>query len=457
MRILTITQSKRNKPRCIDNGFIYNLHSTKDSINRWRCQNRKCTGILLSNKNNKLLSTRPHTHDADFSLTEKELILINIKKRATETKEQTLDILADVYSKISEEVLIALPKTSSLRDSAKKARNKTFVTFQPEYEDFPESLKITLRGGRFLQHDSGINDPDRIVVFYSNTSFDYLKRSTVIMMDGTFKICPPTFYQIYTLHGQLFGKSYPLVYVIMKNKKERSYKKAFDFINQKHDVNPRYIILDFETAAINAARNAFHESDVKACLFHYGQAIWRKVQALGLTQLYKENNVFKKMTRMLLNLAFVPEKTVIKSFESIIEATTQDNTDQNIQQFIDYFETTYIRKTSQEETKPLFSISLWSCNTRIINNSPRTTNAVESWHRTIKRKFETPHPNMSKLLDTFQKEEELVTSKLIRSMNGKLDILRKNFKKEFNLKIVIENYENYKNLSFFKALDSVYE
>ena len=141
-----------------------------------------------------------------------------------------------------------------------------------------------MRKETFLLFDSKIECQNQVVLFYSLPTIEYLKKSDVIMMDGTFKICPPSFYQIYTIHGVIYGKSFPMIYIIMKNKTQSAYSLAFNFINRNININPKYILLNFEIAAINAARETFPHSKVQGCLFHFGQSIWKNLQSLSLSQ-----------------------------------------------------------------------------------------------------------------------------------------------------------------------------
>ena len=94
-------------------------------------------------------------------------------------------------------------------------------------------FKKTLDLKFFLQYDSGLNDEERIVVFYSEASFLTLSNSEIIILDGTFKIYPRGFLQVYTLHGVCFGRSFPLVYVLMKKKILSYHEKLFAFIQNK--------------------------------------------------------------------------------------------------------------------------------------------------------------------------------------------------------------------------------
>jgi hypothetical protein len=61
------------------------------------------------------------------------------------------------------------------------------------------------------------------------------------------------------------------------------------------------IQIDFEAAAFNAVRNCFPNAQVKGCFFHFGQAIWRRVQRLGLVSLYNEAGHFADLINMNLH------------------------------------------------------------------------------------------------------------------------------------------------------------
>ncbi|XP_046566692.1 PCNA-interacting partner-like [Haliotis rubra] len=52
---------------------------------------------------------------------------------------------------------------------------------------------------------------------------------------------------------------------------------------------PSCVQTDFELAAIHAIEREFPSAEVKGCFLHYCQAIWRKVQDLGLAVAYRED------------------------------------------------------------------------------------------------------------------------------------------------------------------------
>ncbi len=54
--------------------------------------------------------------------------------------------------------------------------------------------------------------------------------------DGTFKIVPKVFYQLYVLHVQWSGsrKTIPVLYALMSGKSKENYLSLFDFIKASH-------------------------------------------------------------------------------------------------------------------------------------------------------------------------------------------------------------------------------
>jgi hypothetical protein len=77
------------------------------------------------------------------------------------------------------------------------------------------------------------------------------------LLDGTFSISPLNFYQLYTIHGILFGRSFPLINILMKTKSKESYVKVFQILKKNNDLNPVSLVLAFEIGAINAAKIVF--------------------------------------------------------------------------------------------------------------------------------------------------------------------------------------------------------
>lgn len=61
----------------------------------------------------------------------------------------------------------------------------------------------------------------------------------------------------------------------------------------------------------------FPRATVNSCFFHFSQAIYRRIQAEGLQQLYSQDQEFAMKARMLAAIAFVPEDDVDAAFHQL--------------------------------------------------------------------------------------------------------------------------------------------
>ena len=106
------------------------------------------------------------------------------------------------------------------------------------------------------------------------------------MADGTFKVVPLLFGQLYTVHA-LVGGVYPFrdghllpcIYVLLPGKSSFFYRRMWNCITRLcPDSNPDYFLVDFEQGAINTFREVWPMTYIKACFFHLSQSVYRKVQ-----------------------------------------------------------------------------------------------------------------------------------------------------------------------------------
>jgi len=76
-----------------------------------------------------------------------------------------------------------------------------------------------------------------------------------------------------------------------------TYKELFDAIRSAllssyEDIGAmKFILMDFERAAMNAINYVFPDVCVKGCSFHFRQALMRRVQQEGLKSVYEENSL----------------------------------------------------------------------------------------------------------------------------------------------------------------------
>ena len=83
----------------------------------------------------------------------------------------------------------------------------------------------------------------------------------------------------------------------------------------------KIIHLDFEIAAHNAVQQIFTGVKIKGCRFHFGQALWRKIQSINsLRLLYNNNNENETSLwlKMFFGLPFLPIHEVTEAFVELM-------------------------------------------------------------------------------------------------------------------------------------------
>lgn len=129
--------------------------------------------------------------------------------------------------------------------------------------------------------------------------------------DGMFFACPALFYQLLTISTLRGGASYNVAYFLLPGKSKDVYVVALTHFKEKLDtlglpLSLSRVRTDFELELIQAFAFVFSGTQHLGCHFHFGQAIWRKVQEIGLAKAYKDDPLVKSFLRKTISLALVP-------------------------------------------------------------------------------------------------------------------------------------------------------
>ncbi|KRZ85073.1 hypothetical protein T08_12192 [Trichinella sp. T8] len=125
-----------------------------------------------------------------------------------------------------------------------------------------------------------------ILIFSTADKIRLLAAMKTWAMDGTFKVVPQWYQQLFTIHA--------FVAALLN-------KVAVIGVN----LNPQTIICDFETALIPAIQGYFPNTRVQGCYFHFCQAVHRKVGELGLKARYRTEEETRKKIIMFLAIAYL--------------------------------------------------------------------------------------------------------------------------------------------------------
>ena len=120
----------------------------------------------------------------------------------------------------------------------------------------------------------------RMLVFSSKSQLRFLSSSKILYADGTFKVCPHLWGQLYILRAEnRFGERAFVAAALLPNKAADTYRIMFGKIKSLlleetgNFLSPEMIMSDFEEALQPVLREEFTNTLHTGCLFHYNQTL----------------------------------------------------------------------------------------------------------------------------------------------------------------------------------------
>ncbi len=191
---------------------------------------------------------------------------------------------------------------------------------------------------------------------------------------------------------------YPLVFAFLPGKSTDVYETFLRQLQQSCEGyglqhQPDQVFLDHEMASRNAVLRVLPNTVVKACFFHYTQCIWRKVQATGLANMYKELDSVHTLVRRASVLPLVPENGVEDVWFQALDAIGNEDLPMDVTPFTDYVTEQWVDKDDK---------GVWN---HYATEGARTTNHLEGWHSKLKKDVRHAHPNIFSIIQTIQQIE----------------------------------------------------
>ncbi|CAF4009467.1 unnamed protein product [Rotaria sp. Silwood2] len=252
---VTTGTSTRGAKMVFMNGFAYLYMSMAKETTGWRCarRNENCKAVIHISKQTGQSSHWNgifHCHPSDARETRKRDILnkLNIVKANLSGEEKRM-----------------MPLPAQIESGLHKLRRKSLPPI-PQNQKFlvPPVYEETYSHQKFLIYDKRKTIyGGRLMIFASDEQLNVLYGSDVLFADGTFKVSPKLFEQLYVLHGMQNGEGG---------------KKGID-------LKPATIVCDFERAFMNAVQTELPDTSITGWWFHMCQACYRNIQEIGLMKL----------------------------------------------------------------------------------------------------------------------------------------------------------------------------
>lgn len=398
-------------------GFEYLYFRNNNGVLTWRCrQNRamKCHANIKTHNNTIVRPPMDHCHDACCPQKVEANLARSLMKQAMKSAVSATprNVMGSVLSHVSSDVLAHVPKQSSLSRTLLRHRKDGNVP-NPGTINFVIPDKYT----DFVLHDSGVNDPDRILILGDFELLNELNKDT-IYGDGTFDKVPTMFCQLYTWHAKVGNAYPPCLYVLLQKKTMGTYNRMFDIMKSLlPNSAPQKVLVDFEKACMNAVRIAFPNAEVKGCYFHLCQSLVRKVNSVELKAEFQSDIEMRLKLKSLAALTFVPVDDVRNVFAQL--AATFPNAE-SYNEILTYFFSTYIEGAAGRD--PQFPIRLWNHHDAAFQQCPKTKNCCERFHNALNSLFHCSHPSIWFLFDGLQRDLSIHRLTLVNTQAGHVEV-----------------------------------
>ncbi|CAF3480707.1 unnamed protein product, partial [Rotaria sp. Silwood2] len=292
---LSFLVSNKGKLLLVLNDFVYRLKKQTNDKKYWICQENGCTAYVHTDIDNIFIkSSGDHNHLCEPELVKVKQFRSNLKNRAIQETTAISKIYEEeiIKSRLSTGTLAKLPLVREIQPGLLYARRQlTPVLPSSSSFEIPDSYQVTLKQEIFLFSD--------------------------------------------TLVG------FPCVFGVLPNRKRTTYQELFKIlknfaISRNLTFEPARILSDFEPGLIAAVANKFPAAVHSGCFFHYTQAIFRRIQTLGLTNLYFQNSEIRSCCRKLMALALLPIDQTESSFHNL-RAKSSTMVQQELHQLFVYF------------------------------------------------------------------------------------------------------------------------
>ena len=372
-------------------GYRFTLSSQSETsiylrCTLWRCRERFCQGTGRIDRLLNLLYIKQIHNHTEAAYKSNIIALNNRLKRAAET---STDNLRHVFDDVtSTDQAGALVTYKDVRNTMVKRRRLELPGNPKTTEEF-ENMIMQTRFSKVFRSMIILTD-GLAAIFWSDRMFEYLKACDLINYDGTFYVVPKLFYQLFTIFIQESHHAIPAIHVLMSKKNELLYEAVLQKIaNMIPHFKPKLAIGDFEKASRNSFRTIFSTIEISGCLFHYTQAIWKKVKKFQLSSAYTQNSHLNKWIRSIMALPMLPKEEIASVYQFLADSPPPELTSIEMKLF------RKLRSYIKKEWIVRNDMSVY-------NSLQKTNNCCEVYHRSLKSLIRVKKPNIWAFMECFE-------------------------------------------------------
>ncbi|XP_071653610.1 uncharacterized protein [Temnothorax longispinosus] len=381
------------------NDYTYNKDSRNPNI--LRCNTRrssKCSGTLKIDNNGEVRLVQDHTHIQ----TKWKVTQFTMKQEMLQLCRDTASPLKEIFDNVCRKYpeIAATLSYATLKPTLYRERIKLRPSLPKDMETLIANVSTYEPLERFYKGNVTCRDGKKALIFSSNDLLQELQTSTELYVDGTFNIVPrvPMMSQMYTLHIRHMNVGIATIFILSESRSSNMYRAIWNKVIELVPMirqNLKFIMSDYEMAAMKVINEQFPAVETHGCWFHYNQALLRRWRRLGLT------DAPRIVLSMTMTMALAPSNCFEEALSFIqFEADQISHEYPTINDFLAYVRKTWLPLASK--------VSVYDC-------PVRTNNITESFHNVVGRKFSKAHENVWNFLDNLRKliiDEELKLKRL---------------------------------------------
>ena len=203
------------------------------------------------------------------------------------------------------------------------------------------------------------------------------------------------------------GTVIPVSHYLMTGRKEGLYTAGLVAFKEKvPELHPVHGMADFEQAIKNALMTVFDGIDVHGCRFHFGQAVIKKLKAVGLQSEYLNTPAVKKWGKKYVALCTLPAHFIPEEFQKLKRETSL-YPNRFVKKKMMKFEAYFTKYWMVQKTPSGFTT---------FGLRHRTNNSVESLHSQMQRSMST-HPSLWRFLEELVNNVIVPTEVVVKQIN----------------------------------------
>ncbi|KAL8602235.1 hypothetical protein ACOMHN_022748 [Nucella lapillus] len=405
----------RGCPLLVDSdGYAYGIHRERRGVTHWRCTRRgkdfKCQAMVRQEGDVFSHGIHEHAHASDTGTATKAKLVRDVKEEALVNPFQSAYTIAEC-------LVTQVDRAPNQRpvDYLGRIGHRCRQQGRPKHPtDLEFDLAMDHVPAEFEMADITVGTR-RQLLFFTQHQLDLLKTARRWFVDATFKVVKAPFTQLWSVHTfarvDNKTKQLPLAFALMSGKRRRDYQADLRALKGElrrlHGEDAFFsleaALADFEAAVWQAFRQEFPGVELRGCSFHWGQAVFRKIQELGMQQGFNTDPALHHYCKQLLALPYLPWEKVDPTLQELEAEATME-----AQRHL----CAYVRHTWLDNM--LWHPSSWSAFYRFV----RTNNDVEGWHRRLNSKAARGQLNLYLLLQLLSGEAAL--RKAAKNATGRL-------------------------------------